>query len=122
VELYLGSPLFPGVNNLDQIFKIFNILGYPSQENWPKGYEKMIELGIKINKVEKNKEISLKSIMRQCDPKLVEIIEKMLQFNPKNRIKCHEILKHEYFRDIKGIIPPAVWKKYSEDILESQID
>ena len=30
VELYLGSPLFPGANNLDQVFKIFNILGYPS--------------------------------------------------------------------------------------------
>jgi serine/threonine protein kinase len=30
VELYIGVPLFPGANNLDQIFKIFSILGYPT--------------------------------------------------------------------------------------------
>lgn len=37
VELYLGSPLFPGSNNIDQIYKIFNILGYPTHSGWPRG-------------------------------------------------------------------------------------
>lgn len=31
VELYLGSPLFPGADNIDQLYKIFNILGEPTE-------------------------------------------------------------------------------------------
>ncbi len=27
VELYLGAPLFPGADNVDQLYKIFNVLG-----------------------------------------------------------------------------------------------
>lgn len=30
-ELYTGVPLFPGVNEKDQLNKIFNILGCPSK-------------------------------------------------------------------------------------------
>jgi serine/threonine protein kinase len=30
IELYLGSPLFPGDDNVDQLYKIFNILGEPT--------------------------------------------------------------------------------------------
>jgi serine/threonine protein kinase len=29
VELYLGAPLFPGADNIDQLHKIFNVLGEP---------------------------------------------------------------------------------------------
>jgi len=31
VELYLGNPLFPGTDNIDQLYRIFNILGAPSE-------------------------------------------------------------------------------------------
>lgn len=47
VELFVGAPLFPGKDNLDQVVKIFNVLGYPTPQTWVKGYEKMLELGIK---------------------------------------------------------------------------
>jgi cyclin-dependent kinase 7 len=42
VELYISSALFPGSNNIDQISKIFSILGYPTVYNWPKGYLKIL--------------------------------------------------------------------------------
>jgi hypothetical protein len=74
VELYLGSPLFPGANNLDQIIKIFNILGCPTEQNWPRGYQKMMELGIKPHIIQRNKDVNLRSILNQCDYRLVDII------------------------------------------------
>jgi cell cycle related kinase len=34
-ELYNMNPLFPGNNDIDQIFKVLQILGTPTQESWP---------------------------------------------------------------------------------------
>lgn len=114
VELYLGSPLFPGSNNLDQLYKIFNILGEPTVEKWSIGYKKMLELGIKAN-TKSEIDIDLTSILNPCDDRLINLIHKMLALNPKDRITCEEIIKHDYFKDIKNIIPPAVFKRYEAD-------
>lgn len=34
-ELMLLSPLFPGTNDIDQIFRVFQIMGTPSPTTWP---------------------------------------------------------------------------------------
>ncbi len=34
-ELLLKHPLFPGEGEIDQISKIFKILGIPTEESWP---------------------------------------------------------------------------------------
>jgi len=33
---------------MDQLHKIFNILGEPKEEDWPTGYRKCVELGLKV--------------------------------------------------------------------------
>lgn len=78
--------MFPGSNNTDQIFKIFNILGYPTEQGWPKGYEKVRQLGIVPNNQDKKVQIDLESIMNPCDPGLIDIVSRMLELNPKKRI------------------------------------
>lgn len=110
VELYLGGPLFPGSDNVDQIYKIFSILGYPTEENWPLGYQRANFLGIKMNK--SRTIMDLKGILNPCDPMLVNILEKMLQLNPADRIKCSDIVKHAYFKDVKIIVPPFVYQRF----------
>lgn len=34
-ELLLRVPIFPGESDLDQLTRIFNIMGTPNEENWP---------------------------------------------------------------------------------------
>ena len=34
-ELFLRKPLFPGQNERDQLSKIFEVIGTPSDEDWP---------------------------------------------------------------------------------------
>ena len=34
-ELMLRKPLFPGQNDIDQIFKVFQIMGTPTESSWP---------------------------------------------------------------------------------------
>ena len=38
-ELFSLNPLFPGENTLDQLHKIFGILGTPTIDNWANGYK-----------------------------------------------------------------------------------
>lgn len=37
-ELYLQKPLFPGSNEIDQIDKIFQVLGTPKKDQWREGF------------------------------------------------------------------------------------
>ena len=74
----------------------------------------MNELGIKINS-KTSIDFDIQSILAPCDQKLINLIKKMLILNPKDRIKCSDIVKNEYFKDVKKIIPPSVYKRYLED-------
>ena len=38
-EMYLGRPIFPGHNEVDQIDVIFRILGTPKLDQWREGYK-----------------------------------------------------------------------------------
>ncbi len=40
-ELLLRVPFLPGVNDLDQLLKIFNVTGSPNETNWPVKFEKV---------------------------------------------------------------------------------
>jgi serine/threonine protein kinase len=38
-EMYLQHPLFPGTSELDQIDRIFQVLGTPKKDQWREGYK-----------------------------------------------------------------------------------
>jgi cyclin-dependent kinase 7 len=39
-ELFLRKPVFPGESDIDQLVKIFNVLGTPKEETWPVSFLK----------------------------------------------------------------------------------
>lgn len=51
-ELYTGLPLFPGINEKDQLQKIFAIMGCPSKEEWNDGYKLGASMGIELVKAD----------------------------------------------------------------------
>lgn len=92
VELYLGSPLFPGADNIDQLYRIFNILGEPTEEKWPLGYRKFKDMGFKMDPLKAPKKgeegFGLRNLLKNCSEGLSSLLEKMLTLCPKGRIKC----------------------------------
>lgn len=38
-ELYIMRPLFPGTSEMDQLIKICQTMGTPSQSDWAEGYK-----------------------------------------------------------------------------------
>ncbi len=92
-ELYMNRPLFPGKNEYDQMNKICEILGTPQE--WTEGYN----LASKINyKFPTFKGMPISSIIQRASPKAVDLIEKMLNFNPAKRPTASDCLQHPFFQ------------------------
>lgn len=91
-ELLLRVPLFPGESDLDQLTKIFNVFGNPTEENWPgiKSLSDYIEF-------KPFAPIPLKSIFTAAGDDLINLIETMLVLNPLGRKNCTECLKMPFF-------------------------
>ena len=47
-ELYNLAPLFPGANELDQLWKEMSVLGVPTEETWPEGVRLAERLGVSM--------------------------------------------------------------------------
>ena len=98
-ELLARCPLFRGENYLDQIKKINDILGSPSENDMsfisdPKARKFITDLP-------KTKKIEFNQIYTNANPLALDLLEKMLCFNPEKRIKIEQCLNHPYFKDVR---------------------
>ncbi|XP_030757806.1 cyclin-dependent kinase 7 [Sitophilus oryzae] len=91
-ELLLRVPLFPGESDLDQLTKIFDVFGNPTEENWP-GIKTLSDF-IDFKPLPA---IPLKSIFTAAGDDLLELISSMLVLNPMARKTCRECLKMPFF-------------------------
>lgn len=92
-ELYLLGPLFAGENEIDQLNKIIAILGTPPQE-WTFAHKQAKTLGIKFAQCEK---VHLRTILGSASSQGIDLIDKMLMYDPLKRLSASEALKHPYF-------------------------
>lgn len=98
VELLTLEPIFPGDSSQEQLIEIIKILGTP-----PSKY-------IELYNQEKNVEYKLPEIkanpwslvLQKYKPEkeLVDLIEKILIYEGKKRLKPFEALTHPYFSDL----------------------
>ncbi|KAF9762391.1 putative cell division protein kinase [Nosema granulosis] len=89
VELVNGKPLFPGEGELDQINQIMKNLGYIDKEDFKGLKIEHLDI-IKDNNIYNSSEIENKIASIPSDGK--QVIRKMLQYDPRKRMKAHEIL------------------------------
>jgi serine/threonine protein kinase len=95
-EMFLGIPLFSGKNSKDQFLKIMNVLGTPTQED----IEGMCD-SVQVNLPE-IKGCGLDKKLKNADPLLIDLLNKVLIYNPKKRIKPFKALAHPYFDDLRA--------------------
>jgi serine/threonine protein kinase len=95
-ELYMLRPLFPGQNETDQIYKTCAVLGSPKKSDWPEGYKLAAQIGFSFPKFVST---SLSTIIPNASEDAIDIMEKMLEFNPQNRPTASQLLEHDYFKD-----------------------
>ena len=108
-EMVSGKPLFPGNSETDQLKKIFEIMGTPT-ENYASSLRELPEWGVGDNNFEVLKPKSFKELFPNLDTEGIDLLQKFLQLEPDKRISAEEALKHPFFDDIL----PSVKKIYGE--------
>ncbi|CAL8104178.1 unnamed protein product [Calicophoron daubneyi] len=95
-EMLSGSPLFPGTSTLDQIERIIAGLPKPSTEDLAclqSPYSASI-----LEKASVRQRRPLQNILSNADGAAMDLLYRMLNFNPRKRITAMEAVKHSYVR------------------------
>lgn len=95
-EMCTGVPLFPGKNDVDQLRKINRILGKSKVSSWKYGLQLAQQKG--MLEIPQNESI-LSSKVQKCSRVLIDLIEKMLTYDPSKRITAKEALAHPFFNE-----------------------
>ena len=97
-ELLGRQPLFPGDHYLDQIQKIVAVTGTPKMEDLD--FIKKKEAKEFFLKLVKRTKLTCSSLFPNANPIALDLLEKMLTFNPKKRYTVDQCLSHPYFEGL----------------------
>lgn len=95
-EMKLCRPLFKGDSDIDQLHKIFAVLGPPTRESLP-DYDSLVAF---CGEPHAEQTVPLEKALGADDSAFVDLIEKMLQYDPAKRITAEQALAHPYFDEI----------------------
>ncbi|XP_011195887.1 cyclin-dependent kinase 1 [Zeugodacus cucurbitae] len=96
-EMATRKPLFQGDSEIDQLFRIFRILKTPTEETWP-GVTSLPDYKNTFPCWSTNQ---LTNQLKNLNDRGVDLIQKMLIYDPVHRISAKDILEHPYFDGFK---------------------
>lgn len=102
-ELFTLEPIFPGTADIDQLSRIFSVLGNLTEEVWP-GCSKLPDYRtISFNKVENP--IGLEACLPNCSPDEISLVKKLICYDPASRATAMELLHDKYFSEEPPPVP-----------------
>lgn len=116
-ELVTLRPLFPGDSEIDQLYRIFRLLGTPTNEAWP-GVEQLRDYNPSFPRWRENR---LRDCIKTTDQSLMHLLSELLTLNPSKRITSDQALKHQYFAPLIGTqtnIDKTVAAQFPENTVE----
>jgi serine/threonine protein kinase len=114
-ELILQRPLFDGKSELDQLHKIFSVLGEPGA-NWKEGQSLAAKLGIQVSG-KKGKKLS--SVIPGASAKALDVLKKMFELDPLKRESATSLIGHSYFDEVR-INSRKSFKIETENLIEKK--
>ncbi|XP_049417173.1 cyclin-dependent kinase 6 [Epinephelus fuscoguttatus] len=89
-ELFLLRPLFEGYTEIQQLQKIFEVIGLPSEDDWPDDSPILYSVGW-------GPQGSCTKLLHNLGPDENDLISKCLAFRPSCRISAAKALAHPFF-------------------------
>ena len=104
VPLFPGGSCFPlsgdstskSSDRMDQLSVIFGVIGTPSNED----VESIGNANEYIKTLKKSPSKSLECMYPAADPQAIELLKRMLEFNPSKRCTADEALKHDFLKGV----------------------
>ncbi|XP_034828001.1 cyclin-dependent kinase 1 [Maniola hyperantus] len=101
-EMSSKKPLFQGDSEIDQLFRIFRMLRTPTEEIWPgvsslPDYKPTFPNWTSFN---------LHNHVQNLEERGMDLLKKMLVYDPMCRIIARDVPQHAYFCDVK--LPPGL--------------
>ena len=97
-ELLGRQPLFPAANNLDELQKIISVLGSPSEADLDFITDEKIKNF--MQRLAKRTKQSFNLMFSNANPVALDLLGKMLTFNPKKRYTVEQCISHPYFEGL----------------------
>ncbi|KAK8705786.1 hypothetical protein V6N13_049378 [Hibiscus sabdariffa] len=94
-ELVTKTALFPGDSELQQLLHIFRLLGTPNEQVWP-GLSSLPNW----HEYPQWSSQSLSSVVPNLDSDGLDLLSKMLRYDPSERISAKKAMEHPYFADL----------------------
>ncbi|KAI5803243.1 serine/threonine-protein kinase bur1 [Geopyxis carbonaria] len=109
-EMYRRKPILQGNHDIDQMMKIFQLCGSPTQKTMP-GYDRLPGFdAIKNIHCQRN----LESQHSRMGSSGVALLSEFLKLDPLKRINAIDALKHEYFRTDPKPLKPGEVPKFND--------
>jgi len=96
-ELLSKRPLFPGDSEIDELFRVFRSLGTPNEEVWP-GVTRLPDYKPNFP-LWKSQPID--KLVPEADSLALDLLTKLLIYQPGKRISAKSALQHPYFDELK---------------------
>ena len=103
-ELLVGTPLLPGKSTKDMMKMMFSVTGFPDRKEYNEvknecriqqiDYDDLLQ-----EKIKKKKNITQMLAGHTNDEVAIDLLLKLLVFNPKKRLTAEEALEHPYVAD-----------------------
>ncbi|KAL3476216.1 putative cell division control protein 2 kinase [Aspergillus californicus] len=92
-EMFTRKPLFPGDSEIDEIFKIFRMLGTPDEVAWP-GVTSFPDYKQTFPKWKRDENLTL---VPGLEEEGLDLLEALLEYDPARRISAKQACMHPYF-------------------------
>lgn len=97
-EMAMKQPLFPGDSEIDEIFRIFRVLGTPNDDIWP-GVSSLPDY--KPSFPQWNA-VDLEAAVPSLDASGIDLLARTLVYDPAHRISAKRALQHDYFKHYRA--------------------
>ncbi|XP_053200585.1 glycogen synthase kinase-3 beta-like isoform X2 [Panonychus citri] len=101
-ELILGQPIFPGDSGVDQLVEIIKVLGTPTKEQIKEMNRNYTEFRFPQIKAHPWQKVFIKVFRVRTPPEAIDLVSKLLEYTPSQRITPLQACAHHFFDEIRG--------------------
>ena len=104
-EMIMARPIFAGDSEIDELFRIFRVLGTPNEQSWP-GVTQLPDYKPSFPIWNAR---PLGEVMKGVEGAALDLLAQTLVYEPSKRCSAKAAMQHPYFHDLdKTILPNPV--------------